>query len=454
MSEAAVVPDGTSPEHTPSETPREQAQLAARSERAHAETQAEHAHPEARSERAHTETGPGHAPRETEPQQAQPAPQADPARSDPRSAPAQTEPSHPRRHRRRGRKAVIAVGVIAAVGGAAAAGLGLAGRDGSGGGSATQLPPATADVTRQTLKDSQSEDGELGYGTATSATGRIPGTVTELPDAGEEITRGRTLYEVDDRPVTLMYGATPAYRDLKPGVEGADVEALERNLDALGYSGFTVDDEYTDATADAVEEWQEDRGLDETGAVELGRVVFAPAAVRVDAVDAEEGAATGPGQKVLSYTGTTQVVTLELDTADQRLAKKGTKVAVELPDGTSVEGRIEDVSTEIDPGDGGEQDPTTKVKVTVALDGAKAQKAAASYVLAAVNVFFTAGERKNVLTVPIAALVALPEGGFGVEVVRGSTTAYVSVETGLFANGRVEITGEGITEGTRVGMPA
>ncbi|WP_371544366.1 efflux RND transporter periplasmic adaptor subunit [Streptomyces sp. NBC_00554] len=463
MSEAAVVPDDTSPEHTPSETPREQAQLAAQSERAHAETQAEHAQPEARSERAHTETQPEHAPRETEPQQAQPDPQpdpaqtesqSDPARSDRRSAPAQTEPSHPRRHRRRGRKAVIAVGVIAAVGGAAAAGLGLAGRDGSGGGSATQLPPATADVTRQTLKDSQSEDGELGYGTATSATGRIPGTVTELPDAGEEITRGRTLYEVDDRPVTLMYGATPAYRDLKPGVEGADVKALERNLDALGYSGFTVDEEYTDATADAVEEWQEDRGLDETGAVELGRVVFAPAAVRVDAVDAEEGAATGPGQKVLSYTGTTQVVTLELDTADQRLAKKGTKVAVELPDGTSVEGRIEDVSTEIDPGDGGEQDPTTKVKVTVALDGAKAQKAAASYVLAAVNVFFTAGERKNVLTVPIAALVALPEGGFGVEVVRGSTTAYVSVETGLFANGRVEITGEGITEGTRVGVPA
>ncbi|MFE9763705.1 efflux RND transporter periplasmic adaptor subunit [Streptomyces sp. NPDC005808] len=408
------MPDDTSPERTPSETPS-----GVRSEQAHFEPRPETDQPETLSS------------------------PSEPA-----------EPNRPRRRKHRRRTAVIAVGVIAAVGGAATAGIGLAGRDGSAAASATQLPPATAEVTRQTLKDSQSEDGELGYGTATGATGRVPGTVTELPDAGEKITRGGTLYEVDDKPVTLMYDGTPAYRDLKAGVEGADVEALERNLDALGYSGFTVDDEYTDATADAVREWQEDRGLDESGAVELGRVVFAPAAVRVDSVDAEEGAATGPGQKVLSYTGTAQVVTLELDTADQRLAKKGTKVAVGLPDGTSVEGRIEDVSTEIDPGDGGQQDPTTQVKVTVALDGAEAQKAAASYVLAAVDVFFTAGERKDVLTVPIAALVVLAEGGFGVEVVRGSTTAYVAVETGLFANGRVEITGEGITEGTKVGMPA
>ncbi|WP_369263459.1 peptidoglycan-binding protein [Streptomyces sp. R35] len=365
-----------------------------------------------------------------------------------------SEPDRPRRHRRRGRRAVVAVGVLAAVGGAAAAGLGFAGRDGSGGGSAAGLPPATADVTRQTLKDSQSEDGELGYGTASAAAGRVPGTLTRLPDAGERISRGEALYEVDDKPVTLMYGATPAYRDLKPGVEGADVGQLERNLKALGYSGFTVDDEYTDATADAIRRWQEDHGLDETGVVELGRVVFAPGAVRVDSLDAQEGAATAPGQKVLSYTGTAQVVSLELDTADKRLAKKGTKVAVELPDGTRVEGRVQDVSTVVDPGNGGDQEATTKVKVTVALSGAKAQRTAASYVLAAVHVFFTAGERKNVLTVPVAALVALPAGGFGVEVVRGSTTAYVPVETGLFANGRVEITGEGIAQGTKVGMPA
>jgi len=80
-------------------------------------------------------------------------------------------------------------------------------------------------------------------------------------------------------------------------------------------------------------------------------------------------------------------------------------------------------------------------------------KAAAGLDVAAVSVLFTAAEHKDVLTVPVAALLALAEGGYGVEVVGGSNSHYVRVETGLFANGRVEISGDGIAEGTAVGMP-
>jgi multidrug efflux pump subunit AcrA (membrane-fusion protein) len=79
--------------------------------------------------------------------------------------------------------------------------------------------------------------------------------------------------------------------------------------------------------------------------------------------------------------------------------------------------------------------------------------AAAGIEAAVVNVTFTAAERKDVLTVPIVALVALAEGGYGVEVVEGSRSLYVKVTTGLFANGRVEVTGEGLREGMTVGTP-
>ncbi|MFJ6571665.1 peptidoglycan-binding protein [Streptomyces sp. NPDC091292] len=352
----------------------------------------------------------------------------------------------------RGRRIALAAVVLLAGGAVTAATLGLGGEGGSGGAGASDLPPKTAEVVRRTLQDTQSEDGQLGFGATATVGSRIAGTLTSVPQAGDEVKRGKALFEVDDLPVTLMYGSLPAYRTLKTGDEGADVRQLEKNLHALGYTGFTVDDEFTELTADAVKEWQEDRGLEETGAVELGRVVFAPGAIRVDAVEAEKGDALAPGGKVLTYTGTAKAVTLELDPADQALAKKGVDVAVVLPDDSRIKGRVEEVETVVQPAaDGGEA--KTKVEVVVGLADAKARKAADAYALAAVDVEFTADTRKDVLTVPVAALLALAEGGFGVEVVEGSESRYVSVQTGLFADGRVEITGDGLAEGTKVGVP-
>ncbi|MBG6093851.1 efflux RND transporter periplasmic adaptor subunit [Actinomadura viridis] len=357
----------------------------------------------------------------------------------------------PRRRRSRTRTLIGAAAIVAAGGVATAATLGLGGGPGNGA-VASNLPPNTAKVTKETLKDTQEADGELGYGPVRTAVSRLPGTITTLPGSGSTITRGRALYEVDDRPVTLMYGSKPAYRTMREGTEGADVEQLEKNLSALGYDGFTVDGEYTSGTAAAVAEWQDDRGLEETGTVELGRVAFAPGAVRVDGLEAEEGDPVSPGRKVFTYTGTDKAVTVELETSDQRLAKKGARVDITLPGDRTVQGRIDEVSTVIDPGGQGE-DPTTRIEVVVWLTDAKARKAAASLTQASVDVAFTAETRENVLTVPVTALLALQEGGFGVEVVKGGSTSYVAVETGLFAGGRVEVSGNGITEGTVVGVP-
>ena len=315
---------------------------------------------------------------------------------------------------------------------------------------AQALPVNTSKVTQQTLKDTETEDGDLGFGTTSTAVNRSAGTITGLPDSGQELRRGNTVYSLDNKPTTLLYGALPAYRRLANGSEGTDVLQLEQNLSALGYTGFTVDDEYTAATAEAVEEWQEDRGQDETGVVELGSVLFAPGHIRVDSVQAQEGAPIGPNQNVLTYTGTEKAVTVELDVADQRLAKPQAKVDVTLPDGKTVPGRVDKVSTKIIPAESPDKDPETKVEVIVAIDN---QKAVAAWSLASVDVTFTASERKNVLTVPVAALVALREGGFGVEVTDGTSSHYVPVKTGLFASGQVEISGTGIKAGTAVGIP-
>lgn len=338
------------------------------------------------------------------------------------------------------------VTAVVLAGAVAAAGFGLLGRTPAGK-PAAALPPATVTIGKETLRDTVEADGELGYGPATSAVNRLGGTVTWLPGSGDVVARGEPLYKIDNDPVVLLYGGTPAYRNLTVGAEGRDVASLERNLSKLGYDGFTVDDTYTWATAQAVMKWQEDLGLPVTGVVELGRVVFASGRVRVDTVDAEAGQPAAPGRRVLGYTGTAKVVTVRLTPEDRRPAEEGTKVTVTLPGGEDITGKITEVATVISQGQGNEE-ARTEVEVLVSVRGKKV----AALDQAAVDVTFTAEERENVLTVPVAALVALREGGFGVEVVEGGTTRYVPVEVGLFSGGRVEITGPGLAEGTTVGM--
>ncbi|GAA1282139.1 peptidoglycan-binding protein [Planotetraspora silvatica] len=351
--------------------------------------------------------------------------------------------------RRRGRAAAVAGTVVLTAGAATAAAVGFGG-DGTDTPTMADLPPATAQVTRQTMLDTDEVPGDLGYGATTTLAGRIAGVVTEVPLPGDVIRRGRPIYRVDDRPVVLMYGAVAAYRTLGPGAVGTDVRQLEDNLRALGYGGFTVDKTYTALTAAAVRRWQKDLGLPRTGQVEQGRVLFAPSTIRVDAVTAGVNQSTGDGQEVLRYTGTGRQVTARLAVSGQRLARKGIKVQVQMPDGKKVTGHVERVYSVVEqPADAGSE-AETWIETVVSLND---PKAAVGIEAAVVTVVFTAAEREDVLAVPVAALVALAEGGYGVEVVEGSATHYIEVETGLFANGQVEITGDGLKEGMTVGVP-
>jgi multidrug efflux system membrane fusion protein len=353
------------------------------------------------------------------------------------------------RRQRRGR-ALAAVGaVVLAVGAAATAAVGFGGDD-TGAPTASDLPPATTRVSRQTMLDTDEVPGDLGYGAKTTLAGRIPGVVTKVPLAGDVIKRGQPIYRVDNHRVVLMYGDVAAYRTLGPGASGADVRQLEHNLKALGYGGFTVDNTYSVFTAAAVKRWQKDLGLTRTGQVDLGRVLFAPGKIRVDTVTAGVNQSTGEGREVLRYTGTGRQVTVRVEVSKQRLARKGVKVRIQMPDGKKVAGRVKRVYTVIEQQAPSDSPPVTRIEAIVSLND---PAAAAGIEAAVVTVVFTAAERKDVLTVPVAALVALAEGGYGVEVVEGSTTHYIRVETGLFANGRVEVTGDGLKEGMTVGMP-
>jgi len=374
------------------------------------------------------------------------------------------EPSH-RRRRPRTRVVVGAAVAVLAAAATTAAALGLGPTDDQPSAN-VGLPPATGAVTRTTLTETEKVSGTLGYGAESSVSARSglgggggpgggsgsgSGTLTWLPAAGATVERGKPVFRVNEEPVVLIYGSVPVYRVLRSGLSGPDVQQLEQNLSALGYQGFTVDDEFTSATASAVRDWQSDLGRDETGTVDADEVVVASGPIRVAGLKAGVGdAASGP---VLTYTGTTRVVDIDLDVSLQHLVKKGVAATVTLPDNSTVEGTVDSVGTVATTSGGtggGGGGSSTTVAVVVAVPD---QKALGTLDAAPVTVTLLANRRENVLTVPVAALVALAEGGYGVQVVDGDSAYYVAVQTGMFASGRVEVTGDGIAEGTVVGMP-
>jgi len=364
---------------------------------------------------------------------------------------------------RASRRRVVAVtaGTAVALGLTAAGVVVATGAVGSAGGDAPRSsesagPPATSEVTRSDLIDTESVTGSLGYGDTTALANHRQGTVTWVPAEGQVLARGQALWRVDARPTLLLYGTVPLYRTLRPGLDGDDVRQLESNLSALGYTGFTVDDTYTAATARAVEQWQDDVGLAQTGSVDAEQVVFASGPVRVSSRKLVAGAPAGPGP-ALDVTGTSRIVDVALDVSEQRLARTGAGVQVELPTGEKIPATVASVGSvaHAENDDRGQYTGKATLDVTIALDAKAAAAAKGAIDQSPVKVWFTAQERKGVLTVPVAALLALGEGGYGVQVVRpDGTSSVVAVRVGLFADGRVEVTGGGLAPGTTIGVPA
>ncbi|MER6461978.1 efflux RND transporter periplasmic adaptor subunit [Streptomyces sp. NPDC001288] len=313
-------------------------------------------------------------------------------------------------------------------------------------GARNQLPSATQKVVRGDLVAQVIVPGSVQFTGARAVTNHLTGVITWVPDANSVVRQGRKLYSVDDTPVILLHGDLPAWREFKPGMsDGEDVRMLEESLAELGYTGFTVDDEFSAQTEAAVKRWQKNTGLPQTGRIELGRVVFAPGPLRIASVQAHPGDPATNGQDVVRASGSRQRVSAQVPEEDQDMAVQGAKAAVELPDGTRIAGVVSSVGS-LKNGQEGKK----ILPITVRLDSPRSVQKLQN---ADVAVVLKRTAAKNVLTVPVTALVPALGGGYAVQVVDGGTVRLVTVRTGAFANGRVEISGSGVGEGARVGVP-
>jgi len=308
------------------------------------------------------------------------------------------------------------------------------------------IPLGTATVQRRDLVDRVDVDATLSYADARKLAAPADGTVTRLRAEGAIVGRGRSLLSIDAQATGwVLYGTRPFYRDLGPGMtDGRDVRQLERNLAALGYDPGTVDTDWTSATTAAVQDFQEDRGLDETGTLRRTDLVVSDGPARVGAHTAEVGDQARAGAPVTALSSTVSEVTAEVGAGNAGAVRRGDAVTVTLPDGRTARGKIAKVASVATPGEEGGE-------ATVELSVALRDRRRGGLDGAPVTLSLATASTEAALAVPISALVATGPSAYAVQL--AGTRRLMAVTLGVSADGWVEVTGRGLAVGARVVVP-
>ena len=266
----------------------------------------------------------------------------------------------------------------------------------------------------------------------------------------------------------LMFGNTPAWRDMKEGIApGEDVHQLKLNLIALGYGTIKTlgsDWNFNPATTAAITKLQADMNLILSGEILLGEVVFTPGTslVKSSSTLKSVGDKMNVGTELFYLTPiekvdtkiesdgsvkiqreSLQAVEIQVDVSDRGLVNEGSKVEIELPDESLVEGTVREVATlAVVPQEG---DPF--LEVLIAVEGTTEYF---EWTGATVTINVTKELASGVLASPVNGLLALLSGGYALEIVTATGTNLIPVETGIYADGWVEVSGPGLQPGTEI----
>lgn len=314
-------------------------------------------------------------------------------------------------------------------------------------------PPlvSTATVVRTDLTTTVLTSGTLGYEPARPVINQLAGTYTRLPATGHLVRPGGVLFRVDDQPVVLMTGRTPAWRPFELGMtQGPDIRELQASLIAFGYAGGLLSDptgQYDLATDYAVQRWQAAAGYPVTGQIAVGQVIFLPGSVLVGAISAAPGQQATPGTQPYQATMPTREVTVPITPIMPPVAV-GERVSIVLPTQPRTPGTVTAIgpAPAPAPGNGSAAQASTVLTVMPADPRATGTGTAVS-----VQISLTIQSVRHVLAVPVSALVALEGGGYALEIVLPTGRHRLArVVTGVFAGGMVQVSGTGLAPGTKI----
>ena len=275
------------------------------------------------------------------------------------------------------------------------------------------------------------------------------------------MTSGSVLYTLAEVAIFAIATAETFERELADGVEdGADVRVLEEMLVDLGYDAggdLDIDEEFDDATAEALRDFEEDLqdSWDDVmvdGVLSIDEFVIVDPGTRVDTVVDRDGTTVATGSVLFTSNGDgeARIVKTAIAVADQGKLVEGAEIDIEFPDGSIVTGVVNKIASSSTPNP---TDPAAGPTLAVEIALREVPLSAAELNELDVEVKIVDELAVGATVVPASALVATADGGFAVEVVTGSTTTqFVAVEPGMFADGFVEVTG--IEPGTAVVVPS
>jgi peptidoglycan hydrolase-like protein with peptidoglycan-binding domain len=286
-----------------------------------------------------------------------------------------------------------------------------------------------------------------------------PQIITSLPATGSSVGETQVLMTISGRPVLLLQGLQPSYRDLGPGMSGKDVKQLENALTRSGLDPGPVDGAYDAHTEDAVEglyrrhgfhpvvaseaQLAEARPLEaelvqgtraESGVqVPADELIFVPTTpVRITELSTSVGAT--PSGPLVTVSDLSVVINGFLPVEQAGLVRQGAKVLIDEPAlGIKARGKVRRVAER--PGTNGADG--FHVFFEVAVDRPPATLIGASVRLTVP----TKSTKSAVLTVPVSAVSLGPDGGSRVQrSAAGKEFEFVPVRTGFSADGYVSVT--------------
>ncbi len=279
--------------------------------------------------------------------------------------------------------------------------------------------------------------------------------ITKMPaKRGSKLSPGQVAAEIDGRPVLLLRGKLPAYRDLRLGDTGPDVTELQSALTGLGYSDFDPPGFFGGSTELAVQLLYQHLGYRAPtftpGAkktaplrpepevyLPMDEVSYIPAAsALVVSAPPKPGTAVRQGQPIVRLAVGHPYITAFLTAHQAARARAGIPARIGLADaGKITAGKVTKVSAlSVQPAAGAAQQFGVFVRSRRLLP----QRSIGSQVRLTLLAPVTSGP---VLTVPLTAVFSAAQGGapYVVRLAARGRRDRVAVDTGPQAGGLVAV---------------